>query len=117
VDLELLRLTSLRHLGLVALALGDKVSAEAYFARVIAAAPQENETRIDLAVLQLACAKGEEALNNLHYLLPILPDSERVKYYYALTLRQLGRFAEAEPILRQIIVEKGQYASKADNLI
>ena len=108
---------ALRHLGLVHIALGAKQEAEAVFAELLRHYPGDQETLLDLAVLQLSLDNPATALAKLEQLYIKDATNERIRFYLALALRACGEPARASDFLRDIAGAQGLYAQKARQIL
>lgn len=111
-------INALRHLALVELGLGNRAGAIAQFERLLALQPDEDHSRIDLAVLLLSSQKGDLALNHLDRINSPLRDTSKFRFYQALALQQTGHATAAQTLLQDLAELDGDdYGEKARQLL
>lgn len=81
---------ALRHLGYVHMSLGDKSQALQSFKSLLNYYPDADAVRLDLAVLLLSDGQNEAARAHMAFLYGKDAHSERVRFYYGLSLYQSG---------------------------
>lgn len=102
-----------RHLALALMALGRTEEAVVEFGDLVRIAPEDVTSRVDLAVLHLASGRAAQALTQLDRALEVAPDDERARLHRAFALREVGRTAEGEELLRLIADTDGEYGERA----
>lgn len=99
---------------MVCAALGDIKAARLEFERVCRIDPQDAGARIDLAVLDLAEGRADQALARLEGIEATGDDGDRLRFYQGVALDQLGRGEEALARLRPLAEQVfGKYPTEA----
>jgi len=94
--------TTLRHLALVEVALGNRTEAVAHFERLVRLQPMDQQSRLDLAVVLLSQQDGNAALRQLNRIGEPLRSSARFRFYQALALQQNGHAVAAQTLLEDL---------------
>jgi Flp pilus assembly protein TadD len=90
---------------------------DAVFAELLRHYPGDQETLLDLAVLQLSLDNPATALAKLEQLYIKDATNERIRFYLALALRACGEPARASDLLQEIAIAQGLYAQKARQIL
>ena len=109
---------ALRHLALVRLSLGHREDAIASFERLLALQPDDETSRLDLAVLYLSAQQPNVALTHLALINGSVAASSKFIFYQGLALQQNGQAEQGNSLLRQLAEQHdNQYCEKARQLL
>ncbi len=96
LELEPKQTESLFQLGELAAQEGKRDEAAERFAKVLAIDPRHAGALTSLGALAFRAGKLDDALGQLERAVSFAPSYQKAHYYYALTLKKLGRQEEAE---------------------
>lgn len=109
---------ALRHLALVSLSLGKHVDAVAYFERLLTLAPDDDQSRLDLAVIFLSSQQPEQTLQHLNKISSTLRDSRKFLFYHGVALQQTGQQETGVALLQKLAQSQtAPYGDKARQVL
>lgn len=110
--LDVANFIALRHLGYVHMSLGDKAQALQSFRTLLNYYPDADAVRLDLAVLLLSEQRNDEAREQMAFLYGKDAHSDRVRFYYGLSLYQSGENDQAFEIWAPLADSDSAYQHK-----
>lgn len=110
--------SALRHLALVSLRMGNHPGAAAHFERLLILTPDDEHSRLDLAVILLSSQQADLALQHLGAINSTLRESSKFRFYHGLALQQSGAHEQGDALLRELAkLQTDSYGEKARQLL